>query len=152
MNTENLRLFISACETGSLLKVANRKNLSTPTLSRKIKQLEEEIGTTLLKRGRRGVQPTPQGLLLLEKATNLITLIDDLRGEMPNHSHQRSGVIKIIASYSMTAGELLTDLEQFLSLEENKNVRINLMEADKQTIVETIRSGEASMGVFWDRS
>jgi DNA-binding transcriptional LysR family regulator len=151
MDTENLKLFISACETGSLLKVATRKNLSTPTLSRKIKQLEDEIGTTLLKRGRRGVQPTPEGLMLLEKASMLLSLIDDLSDKMKRDSHQqRSGVIKVMGSYSMTAGELLNDIERFLAIEENKNVRVNLMEADKQTIVETVRSGHATIGVFWD--
>lgn len=150
MNIENLRLFVSACEAGSLLKVASREHLSTPTLTRKIQQLEQDIGTTLLKRGRRGVQPTPEGLLLLEKSTHLLGLVDDLRDSLAGHGKQRSGVITVMGSYSMTAGRLLSDIHNYLSAEENKKVRVVLKEADKQTIVDHVRSGRAAMGVFWD--
>jgi DNA-binding transcriptional LysR family regulator len=150
MDTENLRLFVAACEAGSLLKVAQRENLSTPTLTRKIQQLEEHLGTTLLKRGRRGVQPTPEGLLLLEKSMHLLGLIDDLHNLLPSHGKQRSGVITIMGSYSMTAGRLLDDIHNYLLMDENKHVRVILKEADKQTIVDQVRSGGASMGVFWD--
>jgi DNA-binding transcriptional LysR family regulator len=150
MDTEILRLFVSSCEIGSLLQVAHRENLSAPTLTRKIKQLESEMGVPLLKRGRKGVQPTPEGLLLLEKSTTLLGLIDGLHDLLPAHNKKRSGVVTIIGSFSMTAGRLLDDIQTFLSLEENKDVQINLKEADKQTIVDTVRSGHAAIGVFWD--
>ncbi len=150
MDTENLRLFVAACEAGSLLKVASRENLSTPTLTRKIQQLEQELGATLLKRGRRGVQPTPEGLLLLEKSMHLLGMVDDLHNTLPGHGKQRSGVITVMGSYSMTAGRLLDDIHNFLLMEENKGVRVVLKEADKQTIVDQVRSGAAAMGVFWD--
>lgn len=150
MDTENLRLFVAACETGSLLKVASREHLSTPTLTRKIQQLEEQLGTTLLKRSRRGVLPTPEGLLLLERSIHLLGLVDDLQSSLAGHGKQRSGVITIMGSYSMTAGRLLDDIHGYLALEENKNVRVVLKEADKQTIVDQLRSGAAAMGIFWD--
>ncbi len=141
---------MSSCELGSLLQVAHRENMSAPTLTRKIKQLESEMGVTLLKRGPKGVQPTPEGLLLLEKSTTLLGLMDGLHDLWPAHNKKRSGVVTIIGSFSMTAGRLLDDIQTFLSLEENKDVQINLKEADKQTIVETVRTGHAAIGVFWD--
>lgn len=150
MDIENLRLFVSICEAGSLLKVARHEQLSASTLTRKIQQLEQDIGIKLLKRGRRGVQPTPEGQLLLEKSTHMLGLFDDLRGSVAGHGKQRSGVITVMGSYSMTAGRLLSDIHNYLSAEENKNVRIILKEADKQTIVDHVRSGRAAMGVFWD--
>ena len=100
MDTENLRLFVAACEAGSLLKVAQRENLSTPTLTRKIQQLEEHLGTTLLKRGRRGVQPTPEGLLLLEKSMHLLGLVQKPQIDASDalaiaicHAHHRQSLI-----------------------------------------------------------
>ena len=135
---------------GSLLQVAHKENLSAPTLTRKIKQLESEMGVALLKRGHRGVKPTPEGLLLLEKSTTLLDLVDGLHDVMPKRNKKRSGIVTIMGSFSMTAGRLLDDIQTFLSLEENKDVQINLKEADKQTIVDTVRSGHAAIGVFWD--
>ncbi len=150
METENLRLFAAVCEMGSFHHVASREEMSAPTLTRKIQQLETELGTPLLKRGRRGVQATPEGLLLLEKSRHLLGLVEDLQNLLPSKQKQHAGIVTVMGSFSMTAGRLLDDIAGFLSLEENKNVRIILKEADKQTIVESVRAGRAAMGVFWD--
>lgn len=150
MDTENLRLFVAACQAGSLLQVATREHLSPPTLTRKIQQLEAEIGMPLLKRSRQGVQPTPEGLLVLEKSAALLGMLDDLRDCLPTRDKQRSGVITLMGSYSMTAGKLLDDVASFLSMAENRHVRIVLREADKQSIVDALRVGHAALGVFWN--
>lgn len=150
MDIENIKLFVMVCEAGSMLQVATREHLSAPTLSRKIKQLEAQTGVALLKRGRRGVQPTPEGLLMLEKATALLNMAQELHNLLPSRRSQHSGVVTVMGSFSMTAGQLLDDIHDFLMLEENRNVRVVLKEADKQTIVDGVRAGRAALGVFWD--
>ena len=65
MELRHLRYFVAVAEEGSLT-VAAQKRLYTaqPSLSRQIRDLEEEVGTPLLLRNPRGVELTPAGRVL----------------------------------------------------------------------------------------
>jgi len=147
MDIDTLKLFVSACELGNLSRVARRENVSPPTVTRRIQQLEKELGRPLIKRVHRGIAPTPEGRVLMEKSASLLAHLNNLHAAMPHH---RSGTVTVMGSYSMTAGQLLNDIERFLALEENKNVSINLKESDKQTIADELRAGNAELGIFWN--
>jgi LysR family hca operon transcriptional activator len=69
MELRHLRYFVAVAEEGSLLTAAQRRlNTSQPSLSRQIRDLEAEIGVTLLERQARGVVPTPAGRVFLDHA------------------------------------------------------------------------------------
>jgi DNA-binding transcriptional LysR family regulator len=151
MDTETLRLFVAACELGNFSQLARRENLSAPTITRRIQQLEVEMGASLLVRAHKGVKPTPEGRLLLEKSATLLSCLHEISQLIPRQpQRQRAGVVSVIGSYSMTAGRLLTDIDKFLELEENKDIRIQLKEGDKQTIADELRTGAAELGIFWN--
>ncbi len=69
MELRHLRYFVAVAEEGSLT-VAAEKRLFTaqPSLSRQIRDLEQEVGTALLIRGARGVELTPAGRVFLDHA------------------------------------------------------------------------------------
>lgn len=69
MELRHLRYFIAVAEEGSLT-VAAQKRLFTsqPSLSRQIKDLEDEIGAPLLLRSARGIELTPAGRIFLDHA------------------------------------------------------------------------------------
>ena len=59
MELRHLRYFIAVAETGSLTEAAKRRlYTSQPSLSRQIRDLEDEVGVELLNRGVRGVELT----------------------------------------------------------------------------------------------
>lgn len=69
MELRHLRYFVAVAEEGSLLTAAQRRlNTSQPSLSRQIRDLEFEIGVTLLERKARGVVLTPAGRVFLDHA------------------------------------------------------------------------------------
>jgi LysR family hca operon transcriptional activator len=69
MELRHLRYFVAVAEEGSLLNAAQRRlNTSQPSLSRQIRDLEFEIGVTLLDRTARGVVLTPAGRVFLDHA------------------------------------------------------------------------------------
>lgn len=69
MELRHLRYFIAVAEEGSLLTAAQRRlNTSQPSLSRQIRDLETEIGVTLLERRARGVALTAAGRVFLDHA------------------------------------------------------------------------------------
>jgi LysR family glycine cleavage system transcriptional activator len=60
-----LEAFLAVARAGSLAAGAAQLNLSTPALSRRIQQLEKDLGATLFERGPRGVALTETGAFLL---------------------------------------------------------------------------------------
>ena len=68
VDLRHLRAFVVVVEEGSISRAAPRLFITQPALSRQIQQLEEEVGQPVLARGPHGVEPTPVGVELLEKA------------------------------------------------------------------------------------
>jgi LysR family hca operon transcriptional activator len=69
MELRHLRYFIAVAETGSLTTAArDRLHTAQPSLSRQIRDLEQEVGATLLVRGARGIELTPSGRAFLDHA------------------------------------------------------------------------------------
>src|SRR3989442_7442117 len=62
MELRHLRYFVAIAEAGSMTVAAGRKlHTSQPSLSRQIRDLEEEVGAQLLRRSARGIELTPAG-------------------------------------------------------------------------------------------
>src|SRR5476651_1344776 len=69
MELRHLRYFVAVAEEGSFTTAAERRlHTAQPSLSRQIRDLEYEVGTPLLVRNARGVEPTPAGRAFLEHA------------------------------------------------------------------------------------
>jgi LysR family transcriptional regulator, benzoate and cis,cis-muconate-responsive activator of ben and cat genes len=82
----HLRYFVAVAETLSFSRAAVRLHLTQPALSRQIRDLEEELGCVLLRRGRLArTELTPEGRKLLAGAKPLLAaaeqLITDIRRE-----------------------------------------------------------------------
>ena len=65
--------FVAVCRTGSMRAAAAATGFTQPGVSRQIAALEREMGVRLLKRGPRGVSPTPAGAALLPHALLLVS-------------------------------------------------------------------------------
>jgi LysR family hca operon transcriptional activator len=68
MELRHLRYFVAVAEAGSLTVAARKLHTSQPSLSRQIRDVEEEIGAQLLTRGARGIELTPAGRAFLDHA------------------------------------------------------------------------------------
>ena len=69
MELRHLRYFIAVAETGNMTEAAEQRlHTAQPSLSRQIRDLEAELGVTLLIRGARGVELTPAGKVFLDHA------------------------------------------------------------------------------------
>jgi LysR family hca operon transcriptional activator len=73
----HLRYFIAVAETGSVSVAAEQRlHTAQPSLSRQIRDLEAELGVTLLVRGARGVELTPAGKVFLDHARMVFLQVD----------------------------------------------------------------------------
>jgi LysR family transcriptional regulator, hca operon transcriptional activator len=77
MELRHLRYFVAVADAGSLTVAAQRKlHTSQPSLSRQIGDLEEEVGTQLLRRGARGIELTPAGRAFLDHARVVLSQVE----------------------------------------------------------------------------
>jgi LysR family hca operon transcriptional activator len=77
MELRHLRYFVSVAEAGNFTAAAKQKLHTTqPSLSRQIRDLEEEVGAQLLTRSARGIQLTPAGRAFLEHARLVLSQVE----------------------------------------------------------------------------
>lgn len=72
LKTAQLEIFVAVVDCGSLNKAAEYLHTSQPYLSRVLKSMEEEVGKTLLTRGKNGVIPTGDGKFIYGYAKSII--------------------------------------------------------------------------------
>ena len=76
MDTRYLQSFVSVVESGSLAEAARRLDLTSAAIAARIRILEEEFGTPLLKLSGRALKPTTAGVKVFEGG---VALLRDLR-------------------------------------------------------------------------
>jgi len=76
LETRVLRYFLAVAQEGSVTRAARALHLTQPTLSRQIRELEEELGQTLFSRGGRELSLTREGLLLRQRAEEIVGLAE----------------------------------------------------------------------------
>src|ERR1700724_4879863 len=77
MEFRHLRYFVAVADAGSLTVAAQRMlHTSQPSLSRQIRDLEEEVGAQLLTRRARGIELTPAGRTFLEHARSVLSQVE----------------------------------------------------------------------------
>src|SRR4030081_1938715 len=76
MELRHLRYFVAVADAGSVTVAAQQMlHTSQPSLSRQIRDLEEEVGAQLLKRNARGIELTPAGRAFLEHARLVLSQV-----------------------------------------------------------------------------
>src|SRR5215471_12878241 len=75
MDLDAVRMFVAVVQAGSLSAAAVRLGIPLPTLSRRIRELEQQLKVQLLERSRSGAKPTDAGARLYEHASRAIEVL-----------------------------------------------------------------------------
>ncbi|MCD6050985.1 MAG: hypothetical protein K0Q55_2388 [Verrucomicrobia bacterium] len=118
----HLRYFIAVAKHGSFNRAAQVLHLTQPALSRQVKDLEEELATPLLVRGKNAVTLTDAGRLFYEEAREVIARADLAVQRVRDEA--RTEVLRIGYAPSVTAGILPRALQKFHA--EQPRVRVEL--------------------------
>ncbi|MFD3402667.1 LysR family transcriptional regulator [Kribbella sp. NPDC058693] len=145
MELRQMRYFVGVAEELHFGKAAERLYISTPTLSQQIKQLEREVGTTLLIRHSRGVELTPAGQVFLARARETIqaaglALKDTRRAAGLDEPVLRLGLLNGIPGWLPAA------LEQ-LATERFPNSTVTLEAGTTTDQLRMLTAGEIDLGL-----
>jgi DNA-binding transcriptional LysR family regulator len=110
MDGPQLDAFLAVVDIGSFTRAAARLRLSQPTVTTRIKTLEQFLGTTLLERLPGGIKPTPAGIELLPYAREIVSLSRRAR-EAVTSNGQPHGRVDVGTVESLTNYRLLPLIE-----------------------------------------
>lgn len=148
MNLRQLQYFMQIAELRSFTRAANVLHVAQPALSRQIRQLEEELGTTLFNRFDRGVTLTESGTLLRDRAAEILKQLDRLRDEIAAHGTDPRGEVSLGMPPSMR--EVLTVPLVRESRRRFPHLVLHLQEGISMTLAELVRSGKLDCAVVSD--
>ena len=151
IDLKTLRLFVAVADCRSMARAAEQEHIEPSAISKRIAQLEDDLGVELLLRGRRGVQTTPAGLALLEHARTVLFTLDRIAADVASFTGGVEGHVRLIATASAIAEALLDDIASFMREPDNRNIRVDIEERFSRDLVRELRDGNASLGVCWDR-
>jgi DNA-binding transcriptional LysR family regulator len=150
IDLKTLRLFVTVCDHRNIARAAEEAHIEPSAISKRIAQLEVDLGVPILSRSRRGVEPTPVGIALLEHARSVLFTMDRIATDVAAFGGGMKGRVSICASASAIAEALLDDIASFMREPANQNIKVDVEERLSLDLVRQLREGAAAVGVCWD--
>jgi DNA-binding transcriptional LysR family regulator len=150
LDLTTLRLFVAVCESGNIARAGEKANIVGSAISKRLAQLEHQVGTPLLSRKRHGVEPTAAGQTLLEHARGMLDSAARIERDMESYIAGARGQVRIFASVSAMTESLADDVAAFLQMPAHRNIQVDMEERVSPEIVRGVRDGLAALGVCWD--
>lgn len=145
MDIRQLKYFQAIAEEGQISKAAKRLNMAQPPLSQQLKQLESELGVTLIKRGPRQITLTEAGRLLQDRAAQIIELMHATTVELHDLNSGSKGTLSIGAVASSGTTFLPERIRSFHK--QNPGVFFQFWEGSTSRILELLQNGVIEIGI-----
>lgn len=116
----DIKLFLNIAEKQSLTQGAEHSYISPPAASVRIKNIEERLGTKLLRRTSQGVSPTDAGKAFLHYGRLVLRQLEDLHHELRQCAMGTNGRLRILGSARADAELPPEVLSSFLSTQQQR--------------------------------
>ncbi len=145
MDLRTLRYFTTVARERNITRAAEKLNMSQPPLSHQIRCLEEELGVQLFIRGKRRLELTDDGVLLLRRANQILELTEKTAQEMKERKNQVSGTLYlglVEGRAPYLAANWIAGFRQRYPL-----VYYNLWNGSSDDVVDRLRQGLADLAI-----
>ena len=142
----SLRLFAIVVEQGNIAQASRINGIAASAISKRISDLEDQIGVPLIHRLRDGVEPTAAGQALYKHVQGINLAVEHLQAELSEFTKGERGRVRLWANTSAVNQFLPEDLKTYV--DHRPDVRIELREDTSARIVEAVKDGFADIGVF----
>jgi len=149
MDLWQLHVFVSVVENKSFSKASSSINLSQPTVSLHVKELENYFHCRLLDRLGKTTEPTKAGEILYQYSKQLLTLRDKAESDLHDFLGRTRGSL-FIGGSTIPSGYILPGLMGPF-LENFPGVSIELIAGDTLEIIRQIKKGEIEIGIVGAR-
>jgi DNA-binding transcriptional LysR family regulator len=137
MRLDALQMFQRVAELESFTRAADSLGVPKATLSVAIRQLEEDVGTTLLYRTTRRVSLTHDGEAFYERCRDLLSDVDEVGAMFQAAPGRETGRIRVDMPVSLAGSTIIPRLPEFMG--EHPGLNIELSSTDR--MVDVVREG-----------
>ncbi|WP_349948691.1 LysR family transcriptional regulator [Lacrimispora sp. BS-2] len=148
MNIHNLKMFIKIVESGSISKTAELMNISQSALSQQLRVMEQELNTRLFERNYQGVIPTNIGMIVYNRALEILSSYDRMLVDISNAQNQNK-TIHILASPCVYSYALPCTFYHVKNKYPEFTLNMEMMSS--KIIEEKVSKGFADMGIIIGR-
>jgi DNA-binding transcriptional LysR family regulator len=139
---DNIQALIALSETGTVTKAASKLHLSQSAVTKRIQNLEFDVGYELIERSGRNVVLTSQGLRLLQKARPIIAELNEVIAE---ESSEATGAITMTVSESVLyswGAKAFSKIQK-----QNPNIELIINSHSSRIAIDKVRSGEQMLTI-----
>lgn len=147
MELRVLQYFLAVTREQSISGAAESLHLSQPTLSRQLKDMEDELGKQLLIRGNRRITLTEEGMILRKRAEEIMELVRKAENEIALSDELIGGDI--------TVGSGETDGVRFLAHAAQElqadypDIHLHIVSGDREAVMEELERGLIDFGLLF---
>ena len=145
MDLTLMRSLLAVAEHGAITPAANALHLTQPTLSRRIQQLEEALGTSLLVRSRKGVSLTEMGRLVVQEGRVLVERWERMKDSLRAHENLEAGSVRIgggATAVSFLLPEAIADFQRL-----HPAIRFVVKEAGSREVEADVMDEQLELGI-----
>lgn len=146
----SLKLFVAVGEELNITRAAERENIVLSAASKRIADLEAEVGVALLRRHARGVTLTPAGQTFLHYSRQVLQTLVRMEGELSDFTAGVKGHVRMHAIASAISEFLPRELNGFLS--RYPEIKIDLEEHVGPVIVRAVAERAADIGIITENT
>jgi DNA-binding transcriptional LysR family regulator len=146
MELRVLRYFLTVAREGSITGAADFLHITQPTLSRQLKDLEQELGKKLFIRSSHSIVLTDEGMLLRKRAEEIVAMVDKLEAEFGSMEETISGDV-YIGGGETEAMKQIARVAKDLQLR-YPAIRYHLYSGNEDDVTERLDKGLLDFGIL----
>ncbi len=146
IDPKSLRLFLLVIERGTISGAAEQFHIAPAAVSKRLSDLEEQFGATLIERSNKGVHPTAAGKALAAMAQRLLDDMAAMGALMRDFAGGATGHVRIAANLSSITQFLPQALSSFMA--RHPKVRVSLEERISSDVAQAVADNNADLGVL----
>jgi DNA-binding transcriptional LysR family regulator len=146
MEVRVLRYFLAVAREGNITRAADFLHVTQPTLSRQLKDLEQELGKKLFIRSSHSVILTDEGMLLRSRAEEIVNMVDKLEAEFSSMEETIGGDV-YIGGGETEAMKHIARVAKDVQVR-YPNIRYHLYSGNEEDITERLDKGLLDFGIL----
>ena len=147
LDATRLRVLVAVARHGSVTAAAQALNYAQPSISHHMARLEAETGAKLMERSGRGIKLTEAGLLLAERAQEILGRLDAAEAELAAHVGLRCEQVRVAAFGSALAA--LVPAAGAALIEQRPGAAISVTQAGPAEAIRMLRAGQADIALVF---
>lgn len=146
MELRVLRYFLGVAEAGGMTRAARRLHVTQPTLSRQLRELEEELGRKLFIRGSHSLTLTQEGMLLRRRAEEILGMVRKTESEFSAIGAEVGGEVYIGGGETEAMRRIARLVREVR--EKYPEVRFHFFSGNAEDVIERLDKGLLDFGVL----